>query len=677
MKTFADVEARLAETLPGYTPRPQQQELARSVETTLEQQGSKAMLEAGTGVGKSLAGLIPAILAGKRTVFATATKALQQQVVDKDLPFLQEQMGLDFTWALLKGRSNFACHAQMSSPDAWSRDVDQEQVNALFEAYDADPEHMGDYESSNASIVAAGLDGLSEKQFSRLTISGDDCPGAKVCPFGTVCLSEKARKRAKEAQVVVANTALLLADSAVSQATGGAASMLGDYDVQIVDEAHTLQETATEAFASAMRPGTFTALANEVGSLLHAADEKADYTEDLGSVAAALFALLPDPARKGTYTDTSPVRLRRSWFVEQFDAVEKLVTTLREVGEELAMVRPAGDLKVQARKAKLTRRIRKLTDALRMMCLDEDFVTVRYVEFEERGRGRDARVIKVLKSAPVDVAQTLADALWNRSDTTENDRVSTVLMSATLSTGKQGDFSFLAGALGMTDAANLSVGTPFDYPTQALTYLPPADAPSPKDRGAWMTYTQATIDRLVRAADGGALLLFTSRSAMTKAYEALAGRFEDAGYNCFMQGMPGMSNQQISDAFRNDTDSVLFALRSFYAGVDFSGDTCRLVVMDKLTFPVPSDPIFSARSELCEARGGKGFSDLSIPMMTLTLTQGFGRLIRSHEDRGVVAILDSRLTSAYWGQKIARNLPPAPQTSDFGMVEQFYRGTTR
>ena len=673
MKTFADVEARLAETLPGYTPRPQQQELARSVETALERPGSRAMLEAGTGVGKSLAGLIPAILAGKRTVFATATKALQQQIVDKDLPFLAEQMGLEFTWALLKGRSNFACHAQMSSPKAWERGVTQDQVNALFEIYEADPDHAGDYESSNTSLVEAGQEGLTEQQFGMLTISGEDCPGAKSCPFGTICLSEKARTKAQDAQVVVANTALLLADSAVSQATGGAVSMLGSYDVQIVDEAHTLQETATEAYAHAMRPGTFTALSNEVASLLRAADEPVDATEDLPAVAKVLFDLLPSPTEKYGRKDLSPIRLRRAWFLDQFDAIEKLLGALRATGDELSRVRPNGDIKIQARKTKLARRISKLTDSLQAICLDEDFVTVRYVEFTERGRGRDTTVIKTLKTAPVDVAQTLTDALWNRPDTTEADTVSSVLMSATLSTGRQGDFSFLAGALGMTDASTLSVGTPFDYTRQALTFLPSQDAPSPKDYQGWTTYAQAAIERLVRASGGGALLLFTSRAAMKKAYDNLSSRFEDDGIHCFMQGMPAMSNQQISEAFRDDTNSVLFALRSFFAGVDFSGDTCRLVVIDKLTFPVPTDPIFQARSELCEARGGKSFRDLSIPVMSLTLTQGFGRLIRSHADRGVVAILDSRLTNSYWGKGIARNLPGAPQTSDFAEVERFFQ----
>lgn len=672
MKTFADVEQHLAETLPGYTPRPQQQQLAQTVETALQTPGSRAMLEAGTGVGKSLATLIPGILSGQRVVFATATKALQAQVVDKDLPFLQEKLGLDFTWALLKGRSNFACHAEMASAENWRDHVQPEQVAALSAAYADNPNHVGDYEASNASLAEAGLEGLDERQFSALTVSGDECPGASKCPFGQICLSQKARDKAQQVQVVVANTALLLADSVIYEATAGEVSMLGPYDVQIVDEAHTLEETATDAFASQIRPGTFTALSRELVSLLERTGADHDAADSLVNLGEEFFAALPDQEVKYGRPSTDSIRLRQNWFLENFDLIEKVMVTLRAANDERAAIRPNGDEKISSRKQKLGRRIDNLILTLQAICLDDDFATVRYVSFSEVGYGHNKRIVKALETAPVDVAPVLQRLLWARPNVSGDSDVTTVLVSATLSTGTQGDFTFLRTSLGMDDCITLSVGTPFDYSKQAVTFLPEASSPSPKERSAWMSYSQAATERLVSASGGGALLLFTSRASMRAAYEALSERFGNQGYNCFMQGMPGMSNSQIAEAFVADTNSVLFAMKSFFAGVDFPGDTCRLVVIDKLTFQPPNDPIVQARSEMIESRGGSSFADLAVPLMTLTLTQGYGRLIRTHSDRGVVAILDSRLTGPYWGRKVAKTLPSAPQTTDFGRVEQFY-----
>lgn len=677
MRTFDEAEQKLAANLPGYTPRPKQQQAAHAIEEAIASQGSRIMVEAGTGVGKSFAGLIPAILSGQRVIFSTATKALQNQIVSSDLPFLQANLGVDFTWSLLKGRSNFVCLASMANSTEWEGHVAADQVQALQEAFGDDAlEHVGDYESCNETLIEQGLPGLSEQQFSHLTVSGDDCPGKKMCPFGEICLSERAREKAQASQVVVANTALLLADAQIAERTAGNVTMLGNYDVQIIDEAHVVTEIATEAFAESVRERTVEALVNEINSFLGVFNDGRgiDRTTALQDANSRFWQIVPEVDTSVRWPNTDPIRLRRTWFSENFDQIMDLIDQVKDVCELVSGVKvPTSDMKNYAHKVKLLKRANNLVETFTTWCLAEDYDVARWVEFSKRTYGRRTTYFRAIKSAPVDVASALENLLWSRPDTTEKGSVTSVLMSATLSTGREGDFSFLQRSLGMQEASGLSVGTSFDYASQALTFLPSADSPSPKDPREWGPYLTFTIDRLVQESGGGALLLFTSRKSMESTFRQVSGQFEARGIRCYMQGHDGMSNLQISNAFRQDTNSVLFGLRSFFAGVDFSGETCRLVVMDKLTFPVPTEPVFQARSELCEARGGRAFSDLSIPVMSLTLIQGHGRLLRSKDDYGVVAILDSRLTSTGWGKKIARSLPSAPQTTDLNEVAQFYR----
>lgn len=642
-RTFAEAEQVLAQALPGYESRPQQQALAAFVEGVLAD-GGHGLAEAGCGTGKSLGAMIPAILSGKRTVVATATIALMEQYAQKDVPFLAEHLGADFTWALLKGRSNYFCMAKAASP---SEHADLYLLAAMEAELAENPEHSGDREHFATTVT--------KEQFSPFAMSAAECPGKSECPFGDVCFSEKAKKAARAAQVVITNTAMLVTDLKVREATDGMASMLGDFDNVIIDEAHELEEITTSQLEETFRPSGLVRLLKEVNNFAGRQggfieqETQDDITRSLNDVVACL----PDPRK-------DKIRLGLSFFLQNLEPFLALVESLRALREEVMEITIVRDsLKSQSRRAVLIKRISNLIARYEDLLTAEETDLVRWVENEDFGHGRPS---KVLHFAPINVGPFLAANLWENA--------SAVLVSATMSVG--GDFSFIRSRLGLDPMTReVNVGTPFDYANQAMLFVPPSDAPSPKNPGAWMTYSNAATMELISAAKGGALLLFTSRTAMRQAWNDLAPRLEAMGLTTLMQGLSG-SNKEIAATFSEDTHSVLFALKSFFTGVDFQGEACRLVIINKLPFPVPSEPVFQARGDMLKRQGKSDFSDLSMPLMTLILTQGFGRLIRTLKDRGVVAILDSRLSSTSYGKKIVRDLPNCPTTTNLADVRGFF-----
>jgi ATP-dependent DNA helicase DinG len=639
-KTFAEAETVLASSLPGYESRPQQQALAAAVEGVLAD-GGQGLFEAGCGTGKSLGAMIPAILSGKRTVVATATIALMEQYANKDVPFLQEHLGVPFNWALLKGRSNYFCVAKAVNADRSSLPFDLAAMEAELAA---NPEHSGDREHFQTPVT--------KEQFSYVSSTANDCPGKSECPFAEECYSERAKAIAADADVVITNTAMLMTDLKVRKATDGFASLLGEYEALIVDEAHELEEIATSALTEEIRPSGIERLVTEVRNFASTQRREAtDMGQSVLDAANQAWEILP-----------SEQSLSLGWFVENGEPFMALFEALREFASEVSAI-TVSDKKAEGRRAILTRRAYNLVTKISDAILADDEVLVRWVS-EETTKGRNARVIKVLNTAPVHVGSFLRETVW--------DTTSTALISATLSVS--GKFDYLIDRLGLEAPATINVGTPFDYSTQALLFVPDAERPSPKKRDAWLTYSSIATLELVRAAGGGALLLYTSRSALNTAYEALAPRLREMGYTPIRQGGEDGTNKEIARKFQEDEHSVLFALKSFFTGVDFAGDTCRLVVMDKLPFPVPTEPVFQARCTQVERKGGNSFSAMTIPAMTLTLVQGYGRLIRTKSDRGVVAILDSRLASTGWGKGIVRSLPDSPATTDLDRVQSFFEG---
>lgn len=636
-RTFAEAEQVLAEALPGYTPRIQQQQLAAFVEQVIAE-GGHGLAEAGCGTGKSLATMIPAILGGRKTVIATATIALMEQYANKDVPFLEEHLGVPFTWALVKGRSNYFCRAKAASADA----AKVPHLAAMLAELEENPQHSGDREHFETPVT--------KDEFSYVASTSAECPGKRDCPFGEICFAERAKAKGREAQVVVTNTAMLMTDLKVRELTDGHAAMLGNYDLVLIDEGHETEEIATNSLQEEIRFNGVMKMLTEARSFASAQDTTLTHADAVQTLINECWDLLPE----------GQMTLR--FFVENSEPWMGLIDALDALSDEIGGVKVIrGAERGEFQRNRLVKRAKNYADRIGMAVTYDDELLVRWIEIEENRRTGEQQ--KMFKMAPVHVGSYLAEWLW--------DNVPAVLISATLSVG--GDFSYISDRLGLpADTKTLNVGTPFDYEKQAMLFVPPATAPSPKDRNAWMTYKNMATRELVAAAGGGALLLFTSRTSMQGAYEDLAPIFEDMGYRCFIQGQG--SNKELAEAFKNDTHSVLFALKSFFTGVDFQGDTCRLVIIDKLPFPVPTEPVFAARADQIDRHGGNSFGSLTIPAMTLTLVQGYGRLIRTSEDKGVVAILDSRLSSTGYGKKIVRSLPDSPRTTSLADVREFFSG---
>ena len=643
--TYTEAMVRLKSRVPSMEDRPQQDLAARTIERTLSR-GGQLVCQAGTGVGKSNAALIPAIVSGQRVVYATATKILQSQIAEKDLPFLAEHLGVDFTYATLKGWSSYVCHAALVECD----DVDIR--GQVLQELESDPEHTGERESFRFEI-----DG---RTWSKLSISSSECPGRSACPFGGECKPQAARDRAVEADVVVVNHSILATDALVQDLTSGGFSLIGQADTVIVDEAHELEEFVSGVLGEEFSASSVHHLVGQARGLARriAREEKGNNASgDLAVAAVDFFDQLPEG------------RLRQSDVVENSEPYENLLAAYLSLKtwlldddtlEALSKVAESDRRRLRAQRERLFKICSNKVEALTQIMLADDTSIVRYVEVNRRRfRGQEI-VTKTLKMTPVSIAAWASEKLWPLYE-------NAVLISATILIDQSADF--IVARTGLTNPEVLDAGTPFDYQRQAVLYVPThINEPSGKTRSAWEVQAVEVIKQLVDSSGGGALLLFTSNKQLNEAWERLSTRLS---YECRRQG-DGESNASLMRWFRDEQDGVLFATRSFFTGASFEGDTCRLVVIDKLPFPVPTDPVFEARCEQIKRRGGNDFAELTVPMMTLPLQQGFGRLIRTKSDRGVVAILDPRLKTKGYGTKIVRSLPPAKMSTDLGDVRRFF-----
>ena len=669
--TFAGAQEVLAANLDKYERRTHQEALAAMMEDVLLG-GGHGIAQAGTGTGKSLAALITHILAGQRlkeqglphrTVVATATKALQGQYSSKDLPWLEANLGIPFTSAVLKGRSNYPCHLkieELGEPNAAQR-----QVIAKVQEIST-PEAV----KALTVVDRESFPAITSADWSAFSMSADECPGKKDCPFGDVCITERAKAQAASADVVVTNTSYLLQDLILRERSEGNVQLLGDIGRIVVDEAHTLAEVARGALEDTIGQGSLAKLARGMGAYMQR--EKLDHSlagqvERLaGSLWEHLEYVYRAWMREKNYGSADPMALSEhalmmdfgSYFINLIDAVSR-------AREEIASKRASDDRQRLAR-TRMLRRSAGMLDRLMAYAGSPEGATVRWAEMEVkmfRGQ-RHERVL--LCSSPVDVGPFLRELLW--------EKIPTILMSATLAVRDSFEFTENNVGLRPKEAVTYSAGSPFNYPRQAVLFTPDKDRPEPvqKTVTAWKNYAQGVTRQLVRASGGGALLLFTSRTAMNEAYAALAGDFRDDDLTVLKQddSTPG----ELVRVMKEDGHAVLFALKTFFEGVDIPGSALRLVVLDKLPFVPPTDLVHKAREEAVARRFGTqraGFDHLSVPEMILTLIQAFGRLIRSTEDRGVVAILDSRLNSKGYGRKIMEALPPARRTSDIRVAADF------
>lgn len=606
----------LAKAVPGGERRQPQEQMAEAVAEAI---GAKAHLfvQAGTGTGKSWAYLVPAILAGRRTVVATATKALQDQLAGKDLPFLAEHLDRPIEFAVLKGRSNYVCRQRLAELSG----AGQLALDGLAER--ASPTEISALKLWAASSPTGDRAELSAEPsapaWAAVSVSAQECPGARKCPAGDSCFAEAARRKAAEADVVVVNLHLLGLDLA----TGGA--VLPEHDLIVIDEAHQLEDVVSDTCGFELSAGRFQNLARSVRAIL----EDPGTVDDVESSASLLAATLADHVGR---------RLKGTPDPALADALALTRARLDRVATALRAIPDDASDEVAARKARAV----QLTSALQTDVAaagDIPSTSVAWVE----GPDHSPR----LRVAPLDIAELLRDQLWARTPA--------VLTSATLPAG-------LAARLGLgdDDHTDLDVGSPFDYATNGLLYCA-AHLPDPRDAG----YEAALHDELralITAAGGRTLALFTSYRAMDAAVAALKGQLP--GPLLCQRDLP---KPALVAAFSGDPTASLFATMGFWQGIDVPGETLSLVTIDRLPFPRPDEPLLQARREQAKA---DAFRLIDLPRTATMLAQGAGRLIRTATDRGVVAVLDPRLAKAksYRWDLIAA-LPPFPRTKDRAEAE--------
>lgn len=625
----------------GGTERPGQIEMAHAVDRAIEA-GEHLLVQAGTGTGKSLAYLVPALVRApgstEPVVVATATLALQAQLVDRDLPALVDAatplLGRRPRWATLKGRANYAClfRVRNGAPDDQGELVSVEAVSPG--TLGSDVVRAREWAEQQAADGGTGdrdrlEPGVSDRAWAQVSVSARECLGASRCPFGAECFAELARGRAMDADVVVTNHALLAIDALEG------VPVLPEHDVVVIDEGHELAARVTSVATADLWPGVIDRAATRVRKQVDDGD-----AEELRSAGEGLRRALGESAL-GRH-DTLP---------------EALLAAVVEVRDAARAVQSAYSTTSRDERAADEESVRRAAKAM----LDEIFTTAERVAsaaeqdvvwVEERERG--ARVLRV---APLSVAGLLRDRLFARS--------TVVATSATLELG--GSFDPAAGSFGLLGEGapawrSLDVGSPFDYRTQAILYVA-RELPPPGRDGLRPEAVDALVE-LVTAAGGRTLGLFSSRRAAVEAAEAVRARLPDTTILC--QGDDVVAT--LLRRFAREQASCLFGTLSLWQGVDVPGESCQLVVIDRLPFPRPDDPLASARQRAIERSGGNGFMAVAATQAALLLAQGAGRLIRRASDRGVVAVLDPRLVTARYGGFLRASLPPMWFTTDRSVV---------
>ena len=600
----------LARALPGYEPRPEQAALAAAVDRALSS-GEHLVAEAGTGVGKSLAYLVPVLASRQRVVVATATKALQEQLLRSDVPVASAVSGRRVRVEVLKGRQNYLCRRQLQgfapSLDAEGRD------GAAFEA-------MQGWLSSTETGDRAELEvEPSPALWAELAVGADRCSGRR-CPFVSACFAEAARGRAAEAELVIVNHALYFADVA----SGG--GVLPEHDAVVFDEAHRLEESAAGWLGGRVSRAGLRRLVLDVERAARDAQIQPPQLQ-LDRVVRCgerlLEAVAPSSGRRRVReTPVEPALVL-------VDALGELASALQGEGEE--------------------------HDALARRSLAQAAQVEATLDAGPQGRVVWAEPDAVAW-APVDVADELQERLWDEGPTA-------ILVSATLAVGD--DAGFVRRRLGLAHAREAIVGSPYDYREQVLLYVP-RTMPDPRD-DAFLERAADEIVALLSLSEGRALVLTSSYRALDAYRARVRGRVP---YDVLVQGEA--PRERLLERFRDDVGSVLLATSTFWQGVDVPGESLSLLVIDKLPFSAPGDPLHEARCEAVERVGGDWFVGFALPTAVLQLRQGFGRLIRGHADRGVVAILDPRLASRGYGRTFLEALPRCPVVEDRRAVAEFF-----
>ena len=637
-----------------YEYRPGQMEMAKAVERALAERRHQ-IVEAGTGTGKTLAYLLPALRTGRRIIVSTGTKALQDQLYFRDIPFLESLLG-ELRVCYMKGRANYLCRHKLVALR------DQPILSGLEEIDQY--RQIAEWEQITETGDRAEISGLPESSalWSKLDARSDACLG-QTCPSYQRCFITEMRRKALESDIIIVNHHLFFADLAVKREAGGApdAGILPESAAAVFDEAHELEEVASSYFGLSVSNIRFDELARDTEAMLRGkegADKLIPLTQQLRDRARMFFAGLPMSG-----DGRQPFAGREEFLETQGDLYTGVRGTLRRMEAEMEALKEVDEA------PGLRKRVARLRTELEFLLESNASNIVYWLErraFAASERNGTARLrggqsrTTFLQATPIDVSELLSEMVFETIPTV-------VLTSATLTV--QGGFEHMRRRLGLGDtgqgARELVVPSHFKYGEQALLYLPP-EMPDPRDP----EFPAAAAERIRRVLDitkGRAFCLFTSYSAMRDLYERLLPVLD---YPILLHG--SAPRKALLEQFRTTPNAVLFGTSSFWQGVDVQGEALSCVIIDRLPFAVPSDPVVQARMKVIEEAGGKPFFEYQVPEAVLTLKQGFGRLIRSLEDRGVLVLLDPRIQTKRYGKTFLASLPPYRMTQTITDVERFF-----
>jgi ATP-dependent DNA helicase DinG len=614
MQEFFGPGGTLAQRLDDYEFRPSQVRMAHAVHRALEEQ-NHVIIEAGTGTGKTLAYLLPALLHGRRILVSTGTKTLQDQIFYKDIPLLESVLERPIRAAYLKGRNNYLCRLKMET-------LHTEGLFSLRElkSFKAIIDWAAETETGDRAEL--GSVGDDSDLWSRMDARRERCLGSK-CKDYERCFLTLVRQKAMEADIVVVNHHLFFADLSIRKSDVPA--ILPDYSAVIFDEAHELEDIATDYFGfhiSNFRLAEFVHDANKLEADVELVSRASDRFFNG-------FALLRDGRHP----------------VPKLEGIESLIGALQDARRSIKQMKDfSGEYEALARRAGELEAELEIFRSGRL----ENYVS--WIERRDRGI--------FLEACPVDVSGMLQEKLFTRVPTC-------VLTSATLTVGDS--FGYMRERLGLNEARELSLATEFNVQKQALLYIPKS---MPDYRHPSYVERAAEEIRLVlRASTGRAFVLFTSYRQMETLYQELV---DDLPFPCMIQGKGG-GKSRLLEEFKMTPNAVLFATASFWQGVDVKGEALSAVIIDKLPFQVPSDPLVAARSACIQRQGGNAFSEYHVPTAILRLKQGLGRLIRSTTDRGILAVLDNRLSTKSYGRLFMDSLPDYEVTDRIQDLVEFMK----